>query len=800
MTVTKFRGDREAFGRPGIEPRWTHGGKDGAGTAYAASSRIWFTLWNGALTEVYYPTVDRPQIRDLQFLITDGESFFHEEKRHLQSKTERLSPHALEYRATNVDPEGRYTIIKEIITDPHLSCILQRTQLMGARRFLSRLRLYTLCAPHIEVGGWRNNAYVVEVAGRQILTAEKNGTWLALAATVPFARLSCGYVGQSDGWTDLAGNLQMDWEYEQALDGNVALTGEMDLNGGHEFTLGLALGDSLHNAVSTLFQALGVPFKEQRKRYREQWNRPCRKILPLEKVLGDRGNLYHGSVSLLLAHEDKTYPGALIASLSIPWGEAKGDEDMGGYHLVWTRDMVNSATGLLAAGHTETAFRALIYLATSQQADGGFPQNFWINGVPYWQGIQLDEVAFPILLAWRLRRENALQDFDPYPMVMRASSYLIRHGPATQQERWEEAGGYSPSTLASNIGALLCAACFARERKDEATAQFLEDYADFLECHIEPWTVTTDGTLVPEIKRHFVRIQPVNIHDQCPDENPNHGILTIANRPPGAQTEFPAKEIVDAGFLELVRYGIRKPDEPIIVDSLKVVDAVLKVETPFGPCWHRYNHDGYGQRDDGGPFQGWGKGRAWPLLTGERGHYELAARGKVKLFVRAMEGFASPTGLLPEQIWDEPDRPEVHMYLGRPTGSAMPLMWAHAEYIKLLRSVYDGQVFDLIPEVKDRYIVNRKGCKPLEIWKPNRQVCQVKAGYTLRIQAPASFLLHWSRDDWQTVKDTPSSFTALGIEYVDIPVPRSQSAPIRFTFFWTETGRWEGRDYEVAAS
>lgn len=797
MNVTKFRGERDAFGIPGIEPRWSHGSKDGVGTAYAASSRIWFTLWNGVVTEVYYPTIDRPQIRDLQYLVSDRESFFHEEKRHLSSKTERLSVHALEYRVTNTDPDGRYAIVKEIIMDPHLPCVLQRTRIVGDPRFLARLCLYVLCAPHLEVGGWNNNAYVVEVGGRQILAAEKAGTWLVVAATVPFSRLSCGYVGQSDGWTDLAENFRMDWEFDRAEEGNVALTGEIPLEECDEFTLGLALGDTLHSAATTLFQALAIPFKAHQKRYREQWNRPCRKLVPLEKVSGDGGNLYHGSVSLLLAHEDKIYPGALIASLSIPWGEAKGDEDMGGYHLVWTRDMVNSVTGLLAAGHAETAFRALIYLATSQQADGGFPQNFWIDGRPYWSGIQLDEVAFPILLAWRLYRENALQDFDPYPMVMRAVSYLIRHGPATQQERWEEAGGYSPATLASNIAALICAASFARERGDQVTAQFLEDYADFLECHIEAWTVTTDGVLVPGIKSHFIRIHSVNVHDMCPNEDPNSGMLAIANRPPGARWEFPAKEIVDASFLELVRYGIRKPDDPVIVDSVRVVDEVLKVETPFGPCWHRYNHDGYGQREDGGPFEGWGKGRAWPLLTGERGHYELAAGQKVKLFIRAMEGFASPTGLLPEQVWDEPDQPDVHMHLGRPTGSAMPLMWAHAEYLKFLRSVYDGKVFDLIPEVRKRYVADRKECKPLEIWKPNRQVCHVKKGYTLRIQAPAPFRLHWSRDDWQSPEDTLSNSTGLGIDFVDLAVPPSQRAPLRFTFFWTKIGQWEGRDYEV---
>lgn len=795
--MTKFHYTRPAFGRPGIEPRWTHGNKDGVGTAYSADSRVWFTLWRGIVTEVYYPTIDRPQVRDLQYLVTDGESFFHEEKRHLTSTIVRPSAHALIYRITNADPDGRYAIIKEIITEPHLPCLLQRTEVKGDASWLSRLRLYVLSAPHLDGGGAGNNAYVIEVAGRNILAAEKNGIWLALAATIPFERLSCGYVGQSDGWTDLADNLQMDWQYDHALDGNVALTGEIPLDERRAFTVGLAFGDGLHNAVTTLFQALGIPFRDHRRRYIGQWNRPCRKMLPLEKVSEDGGTLHQGSYSLLLAHEDKMFPGALIASLSIPWGEAKGDEDRGGYHLVWTRDMVNSATGLLAAGNTETPLRALIYLVTSQQDDGGFPQNFWINGEPYWRGIQLDEVAFPILLAWRLHRQGALRDFDPYPMVQRAAGYLIRHGPATEQERWEEAAGYSPSTLASNIAALIAAAGFARARGDETTAQFLDEYADFLECHIEAWTVTTQGTLVPDITRHYIRIHPVDVRDPCPDEDPNHGVLAIANRPPGAPWAWPAKELVDAGFLELVRYGIRQPDDPLIVDSLRVVDAVLKVETPWGPCWHRYNHDGYGQREDGGPYQGWGKGRAWPLLTGERGHYELAAGRNAASFIRAMEGFASPTGLLPEQVWDEPDRPDVHMYLGRPTGSAMPLMWAHAEYIKLLRSTFDGQVFDLIPEVAARYRT-RTACRALEIWKPNRQVCAVKAGMTLRIQAPAPFRLRWTRDEWSTLEDTPSTPTALGIEFVDIPVPAVQRAPIRFTFFWTESDRWEGRDYEVA--
>jgi glucoamylase len=704
----------------------------------------------------------------------------------------------LGYRCTNSDPAGHYALVKEIIADPHLACVLQHTKLTGDESFVSNLRLYALCAPHIEVGGWGNNGYVVSVAGRTVLIAERKGTWLALGATVPFSRVSCGYVGRSDGWTDLHGNYQMDWEFDHAPDGNIALTGELDLTTTREFTLGLALGNSQHHAVSTLFQSLSTPFAEHRKRYAEQWERSSVCVLPLEKSSGDGGNLYRASFSLLRAHEDKSYPGALIASLAIPWGEAVGDEDQGGYHLVWTRDMVNSATAMLAAGDCATPIRALIYLDVSQQENGGFAQNFWIGGEPYWGGIQLDEVAFPIILAWSLKRENALQDFDPYPMVLRAAAYLTRHGPVTPQERWEEVSGYSPSTLASNIAALICAACFARERSDEATAKYLEDYADFLECHVESWTVTTEGTLLKGVPRHYMRILPERPDNPNPEEDPNQGSLTIANRQPGARNVFLAKEVVDAGFLQLVRYGIRKPDDPIIVDSLKVVDAMLKVETPFGPSWRRYNHDGYGQRKDGGPFVGWGRGGAWPLLTGERGHYELAAGHDTKPFIRAMENLASPTGLLTEQVWADPDQPQLHMFLGRPTGSAMPLMWAHAEYIKLLRSVRDEKVSDLIADVAKRYLGERKDRQLFEVWKFTRQARSVKRGYVLRIQVPATFRLHWSDDEWKTVKDTPSSATTLGVEFVDIPILAAQQAPIRFTFFWTASGHWEGRDYLVS--
>jgi glucoamylase len=302
--------------------------------------------------------------------------------------------------------------------------------------------------------------------------------------------------------------------------------------------------------------------------------------------------------------------------------------------------------------------------------------------------------------------------------------------------------------------------------------------------------------LVPGIPRHFIRILPVNIGNPEPMEDPNLALVQIKNRPPGAQSIFPAKEIVDGGFLELVRYGIRKAGCTIVEDSLAVIDHVLRVETPFGPCFRRYNHDGYGERDDGGPFEGWGVGRLWPLLTGERGHYELAAGRDPALYLRTMERFAAG-GLLSEQVWDTTDLPGARMFRGRPTGAAMPLVWAHAEYMTLVRSAADGQVFDLLPSLAERYQSGR-GRRDLEIWKPNRHVRSIAPGTTLRVQATAPFVLHWSTSEWTQIHDSHATATSLGVHYVDIPVLRGQQSPIRFTIFWPDEKRWEGRDYSVA--
>ncbi len=795
--MAQFRGQKNAFGAPGMPGRWTDADKDGIGTAFAPGSHVWFTIWHGALTEVYYPTVDRPQLRDMEFLFANQDGLFLEEKRDLQHQTERMED-SQGYKVSSHDKQGRFSLVKEIITEPSRACVLLHTKLQGDDRFLQGLRTYVLCNPHLEVGGSGNDAFVVEVSGRNLLVAEKNKRWLVLGASSRFCRLSCGYVGYSDGYTDISKHHEMKFEFDQAKAGNIALTGEIEIPGTREFTLGLAFGETFPSAVSALFQSLGVPYKSRRQVFVDQWKTAIENRAPLEKAAKDGGRLYHSSYGILLTHEDKLFQGAFVASMTIPWGEARNDEEgKGGYHLVWTRDMVESAMGLLAAGNNHAPLRALIYLAAGQEEDGSFPQNFWVDGEAYWKGMQLDEVAFPILLAWRLHQRSLLGQFDPRVMVRRAVGFLLHSGPVTGEERWEEASGYSPSTLAAIISGFICAASFARVDEDPKTAAFLESYADFLRSHLEEWTATTEGSLVPGSSHYFVRLNPAKPGEVAGPGAVNKAEFRLTSQRPGCPASYPARDIVDAGFLQLVRYGILKPDDPLIVESLRVVDATLKVNTPCGPCWHRYNHDGYGQQPGGGPYVVWGKGRAWPLLTGERAHYEISAGHDAGNLIAAMEKFSNSSCLLPEQIWDEADLPEAGLCCGGPTGSANPLLWAHSEYIRLLRSSIDGKVFDLIPEVAARYV---DGTAPheVEFWLPKHPIREARKGHTVRICAPEPFRLRWSADNWKSWKDTESRATGIGGEYLDV-APSDFESQVDFTFFWTRRGEWEGQNHRVEA-
>jgi glucoamylase len=280
--------------------------------------------------------------------------------------------------------------------------------------------------------------------------------------------------------------------------------------------------------------------------------------------------------------------------------------------------------------------------------------------------------------------------------------------------------------------------------------------------------------------------------------SPLLGYVAIKNRPYG-QGSFPATQIVSPDALALVRFGLRAADDPRIVSTVRVIDAVLKTETATGPVWHRYDDDGYGDHDDGSPFDGTGVGRGWPLLAGERAHYELAAgnRAEAERLLAVMTA-QSQNGLIPEQIWDGMNLPECGLLNGRPAGSAMPLVWAHAEYVKLLRSLRDGAVFDMPPQTVNRYVVEKTG-SPYACWRFNNKLRSFPAGKTLRIETSAPAMVHWSVDGWRSTDDSRTDDTGLGIHIVDLSTTRlPPGSGVRFTFYWLEAEHWEGTDFEVS--
>ncbi len=790
-------GQSVAFGAPGIEPRWTSSAKEGLGTAYHTGCRLWFTVSHGIVNEIYYPHVDQPNTRDFQFLISDGESFCHEEKRNLDHRIECPERNCLFYCLTNSDRDGRYRLTKHVLTDPHRSVLLVHTKVdVFDESLRAKLHLYALLAPHIARYGAGNSGRCAEVSGLQLLCAERSGVHLIMGCSTGFSRRSIGYVGASDGWQDLMDNLKMDWEFTTATEGNIALTGEINLLGAGEFLIAIAIGGSFQSTATKLMQSLAVPFELHRQTYVHQWQRTVADPASnLTDHTSDGGAVYRLSRCVLLAHEDKIYQGALVASMSIPWGEVKCDNDVGGYHLVWTRDLVQSATALLAAGQTGTPLRALVWLASTQQLDGSFPQNSWIDGTAYWCGSQLDEIAAPILLAWRLRGEGVMLGlFDPYIMILRAAAYLILHGPVTAQERWEENAGYSPSTLATVIASLVCAAEFAKNHDEPGTADFILTYADWLAAHLEEWTVTTQGELVEGYHRHYIRINPTDPQKPDPHADPNTTMIQLAN---GAGLH-PARTIVGGDFLHLVRFGIRDAHDPIVRDSIEVIDCVLKRELPQGPCWRRYNHDGYGQRHDGKAYEGLGVGRSWPILTGERGHFELAAGRDPIKFITAMERFANEGGMISEQLWDADDLPGGSMKRGRPTGAAMPLCWSHAEYLTLVRSRCDGIGFDRVEPAFQRYVVNPVPVRH-EIWSFRHPVRRMRRGKILRIIVAADATVIWSADQWaRTNKVETSNIGALNLRFADLPTSdlRGESV-IEFTCYWKDPQKWEGRNWRI---
>jgi glucoamylase len=472
----------------------------------------------------------------------------------------------------------------------------------------------------------------------------------------------------SDGVTELKKTFSLKNMYQRAQDGNVVQIGELPNSAIKDpsFTLALAFGSEGEVAIENARKSLQKGFERSYTEYAKGWRDWIETLKTVDAKYHDQ---YQIAAMVMKAHEDKTFRGAGAASLTIPWGNETdaNDPSVGGYHLVWSRDLYEVATAFYVMGDKEAADRALNYLFNVQQKpDGSFPQNSWLDGRPFWGSLQLDEVSYPMILAWQLGRTDS-QTYEKH--VKPAANFLVAKGPATPQERWEEQAGYSPSTMAAEIAGLICAAQIARMNNDEASRTAWLATADDWATKLESWTVTTTGKYGD---KYFLRLS----QHGTPDTGE---IIDIANK----GGKWDEREIVDAGFLELVRLGIRNADDPLIRNSVNVVDKVIKVDTPSGPVWYRYNHDGYGEQVDGHGYNEVGVGRLWPLLTGERGEYAIALGQDATPYLDAMQKMANSGHMLGEQVWDRQDSPASHLRFGEFTGSATPLNWTCAQFVRL---------------------------------------------------------------------------------------------------------------------
>ncbi len=676
----------DAFGAPGIPHRWASALKQAVGTAYeptTANSPVWFTVADGVLTEVFYPNIDQAQVGDLQFLVTDGQNFFSEQKRDTISSVSFVNE-GMTVRISGQERSGRYAFEQEIVTDTAAPVVRIHTTL---RRLQPGLRLFVLFKPAINNTGSQNLGFASHdglfatklTPNSRKVPHEFKPVHAALLSSNPWVATSVGYVGFSDGWQDISKHFSLTNIFYEAGPGNIALTGEVRMSQASDFSFDLALGfGGTRSEAQTYAQtSLLIPFDQVRSQYEGSWKGYLQELQDSVLTRGTRfiteSVFARRSAEIIKMHEDKYEKGAIAASFSKP-APLDNDHAMdgtGGYHVVWPRDLYHAAMGLLAAGDVRTPINVLHYFLKTQRADGSWPQNFWVDGTPYWRGLQMDQVAFPILLAAQLQKRKvyALTQ-DDLEMIRKAAAFIISHGPSTQQDRWEELGGYSPSTIAAEIAALKEASLLT----NDPTASSV---ADRWQTFIETWTLVQKGPLG---QNYYLRISPAG----SPDEPEP---IDLAN---GAGKAF-AAEIIDGGFLELIRMRLRSPSDPRILNTMSIYESPqlgVSTKDPTSPgsmVYRRYNRDVYGAEREGG---------FWPLLAGERGHFAVAAgnldRARAQLFT--LERSAIESDLIPEQTITPPLPNIAGAMVGR--GVACPLVWAHAEDILLHRSIEEGKVFD----------------------------------------------------------------------------------------------------------
>ena len=771
-----------AFGAPGIPPTWTSSAKDLVGCALG-SSRVWFTTGRGILNEVYWPHIDIPQIRDLGFIVADGKGFWVELKRHDSYRT--AVPQAGIPAIEIVHSHPRFELRLRLAPDPKRDALLIEVSLQGDET----LQPYALLAPHLGGSGHDNVAETAMHEGRRVLWATRGAFALALAAVDAhqcdaWGATSAGNVGASDGWQDFDRNGALTWQFDQAGPGNVALIGQLPRSA----TLSLAFAASPEAAATLAFASLCQPMDEvwgahvaAWRHWHDQRRVPAGLPQPIAEQLAISG-------MVLRVHQDKTFAGAMVASLSVPWGNTR--DDIGGYHLVWPRDLVESAGGLLAMGNASEASDILRYLIATQTALGDWAQNQWLGGKPFWHGVQLDEAAFPVLLAAALAEREALDGIEVRSMVERALGFIARTGPASDQDRWEEDSGINGFTLATCIAALVCGAPWLQPLARQWALRIADDW----NARIEDWTAVWDTALAQThgVSGYYIRDDP---RGGAAGDRDLAQVLPIKNRQhdPG----IAAQNQIATDFLQLVRLGLRRADDRLVLDTLKVVDSELKVELPTGSGWHRYSGDGYGEHEDGSPFNGTGIGRVWPLFAGERGHHAVAAGRDPMPYLEVMAAMVGRCGLIPEQVWDADAIPGRWLEPGKPSGSAMPLVWAHAEFVKLVHSRTLGRPFDRPAATWERYR-GRRPDNDFAIWCARAPIARIRTGQTLYLLLPQPARVHHGQDDWQQVGDIDATDTGLGLYAAQLPTSGLEpGARIDFTVFWIDQARWDGSDHRI---
>jgi glucoamylase len=725
---------------PGTLSHFDLARKDCVGTAHSSTSKVWFTVANGVLSDVYSPTVDNTNVETMQFVVTDGSTFTDLQTRDMTYAVRAAGPSGMSCEITSTAKSGKYRLVTTYLTDPARNSVVAEVRLVPLSARPNTLHLYVRLDASINGNGGggtgnggADSAVVDTSAGRAVPVAYDTNTasnaanrdyavpvFAALRADRAFPVTSVGFVGTpSDGLTELDATHALTARYDSALAGNIVETAALDLDKHGTAALALGFGATQAQSVSTAGASVGTRFDTVLHEFEQGWKdydkglaKPPAALPGLSTADSARvASAYYTSAHVLKASEDKTFPGAVVASLASPWGQAVSAGDpantfFGSYREVFARDLYETFTGLLAAGDATTARATVRFLFNrQQQADGSMPRNSLLNGrtAPDSFGTQLDETAYPILMAW----QAGLTDAATWNHARAAADFVVAHGPAFGVERWEEQSGFSPSTIAAQIAGLLAGAAIADANAAPAAARIYRATADDMQRRIKGWTLTTNGPLAES--PYFIRLSKTGDPNAAISYGLGNGGPTLDQR-----------NVIDAGFLELTRLGALAPTDPDVVRSLSVVDATIRTVTANGPGWHRYNGDGYGDRaGDGRPWAptGQGTGHVWPVLSGERGEYLLQAgdRASAAGLLLGMARFAAGVNLIPEQNWELPDLAaspfgtdptvaSIGFGNGGPAGSAAPLTWSAAQFVRLVAGVRAGRPVETPAVVADRYV------------------------------------------------------------------------------------------------